>query len=222
MPVRLPFHQPQDQRGGELLALLSPHHQRIDDGLLRSLSDRRAPARRSQESQGSLPSRELVRIGSSFIRNPSAASAPTCHLAGIPSPRNPIRSGADPRQSGSRNRRCVPVASDCGIEFGSEIAGALRRDRVCLLLDGLAVRIHAAGRFASITYGITSALILSPLLWESTVRFQVLSPALAAAVTVAFVVLTIALAWRRDLQLIPWIATLASVITAHSRQILRN
>ena len=77
-----------------------------------------------------------------------------------------------------------------------------------------AVRIHAASRFASITYGITSTLILSPLLWESTVRFQVLSPAVAAAVTVAFVVLTIALAWRSDLQLIPWIATLSSVITA--------
>ncbi len=76
-----------------------------------------------------------------------------------------------------------------------------------------AVRIHAANRLAGVTYGITSVLILSPLLWESTVRFQVLSPALAAAVTVAFVVLTIALAWRRDLQLIPWIATLASVIT---------
>ena len=77
-----------------------------------------------------------------------------------------------------------------------------------------AVRIHAASRFASITYAVTSALILSPLLWESTVRFQVLSPAIAAAVTVGFVVLTIALAWRRDLQLIPWVATLASVITA--------
>jgi len=77
-----------------------------------------------------------------------------------------------------------------------------------------AVRIHATSRFASITYGVTSALILSPLLWESTVRFQVLSPAFAAAVTVAFVVLTIALAWRRDLQAIPWVATLASVITA--------
>jgi len=77
-----------------------------------------------------------------------------------------------------------------------------------------AVRIHSASRFASITYGITSALILSPMLWESTVRFQVLSPAIAAGVTVAFVVLTIALAWRRDLQLIPWVATLASVITA--------
>lgn len=77
-----------------------------------------------------------------------------------------------------------------------------------------AVHIHSASRFASITYGITSTLILSPLLWESTVRFQVLSPAVAAAVTVAFVVLTIALAWRGDLQVIPWIATLSSVITA--------
>jgi hypothetical protein len=77
-----------------------------------------------------------------------------------------------------------------------------------------AVRIYAASRFASTTYAVTSALILSPLLWESTVRFQVLSPAIAAAVTVAFVVLTIALAWRRNLQLIPWVATLASVITA--------
>jgi hypothetical protein len=77
-----------------------------------------------------------------------------------------------------------------------------------------AVRIHAANRFASVTYGITSALILSPLLWESTVRFQVLSPAFTAAVLVTFVVLALALSWRGNLQLIPWVATLATVITA--------
>jgi hypothetical protein len=77
-----------------------------------------------------------------------------------------------------------------------------------------AVRTHATSRFASITYGITSALILSPLLWESTVRFQVLPPAFTAMVLVAFVVLALALAWRRDLQVIPWVATLATVITA--------
>ena len=76
-----------------------------------------------------------------------------------------------------------------------------------------AVRIHA-DRFASVTYAITSALILSPLLWESTVRFQVLSPALAATVLVAFVTLSLVLSWRHDLQLIPWVATLASVVTA--------
>lgn len=77
-----------------------------------------------------------------------------------------------------------------------------------------AVRSHDSSHFASITYGITSALILSPLLWESTVRFQVISPASAGVVLVAFVVLTVALAWRRNLQLIPWIATLATVLTA--------
>jgi len=77
-----------------------------------------------------------------------------------------------------------------------------------------AVRTHTAHRFAGVTYGITSALILSPLLWESTVRFQVLPPAFTAVVLVAFVVLALALAWQRNLQVIPWIATLASVTTA--------
>jgi len=77
-----------------------------------------------------------------------------------------------------------------------------------------AVRVHSASRLASATYAVTSALILSPLLWESTVRFRVISPALAGALTVGFVVLAIAVAWRQDLQFIPWTATLASVITA--------
>ncbi|MGO9086354.1 MAG: hypothetical protein ACLQBK_14095 [Candidatus Sulfotelmatobacter sp.] len=77
-----------------------------------------------------------------------------------------------------------------------------------------AARMHATSRFASVTYGITSALILSPLLWESTVRFQVLSPAFAAVVLAAFLVLSFALAWRHNLQGIPWIAMLASVGTA--------
>ena len=77
-----------------------------------------------------------------------------------------------------------------------------------------AARTYTASRFASVTYGITSTLILSPLLWESTVRFQVLSPTFAAVVMVAFMVLSLALAWQRDLQVIPWLATLATVITA--------
>ena len=77
-----------------------------------------------------------------------------------------------------------------------------------------AVRVHRSSQFASAAYVVTSSLILSPLLWESTVRFRVLSPVVSAAVTVGFVVLAIALAWRRDLQLIPWVATLASIATA--------
>jgi len=80
----------------------------------------------------------------------------------------------------------------------------------------LAVRTHDASRFASVTYGITSALILVPLLWESTVSFRSISPTFTAVVLVAFVVLALALTltWQCNLQVIPGIATLATVITA--------
>ncbi|MFZ0420544.1 MAG: hypothetical protein WAM04_20750 [Candidatus Sulfotelmatobacter sp.] len=77
-----------------------------------------------------------------------------------------------------------------------------------------AVRTHATNHFASVTYAITAALILSPLLWESTVRFQILWPPFTAAVLVAFPVLAWALAWRENLQAIPWVMTVAAVATA--------
>jgi uncharacterized membrane protein YidH (DUF202 family) len=77
-----------------------------------------------------------------------------------------------------------------------------------------AVRTHAGNRLASVTYAITAALILSPLLWESTVRFQVLPPVFTAGVLVAFVVVGLALAWPQRLQAIPWITTVAAVVTA--------
>ena len=73
---------------------------------------------------------------------------------------------------------------------------------VAMLYAGMwlvwAARTHATNHFASVTYAITAALILSPLLWESTVRFQVLLPVFTAAVLVAFVVLALALAWRQE------------------------
>src|SRR5262252_3407567 len=77
----------------------------------------------------------------------------------------------------------------------------------------LASRFHKASHFASATYGVTSALILSPLLWESTVRFRVLSPAFAGVCLVGFVVLSLGMAWRENLQIIPWIATMSSLGT---------
>jgi len=76
------------------------------------------------------------------------------------------------------------------------------------------VRTHATNGLASITYAITAALILSPLLWESTVRFQILPPALTAAVLVAFFLLAQVLTWRQNLQVISWVATLAVVATS--------
>jgi len=77
-----------------------------------------------------------------------------------------------------------------------------------------AARTRATNRFASVAYAITSALILSPLLWESTVRFQVLPAVFTAVVLVTFIVLSLTLAWRQNLQVIPWVATVAVVVTA--------
>ncbi len=77
-----------------------------------------------------------------------------------------------------------------------------------------AVRARTSSRFASVTYAVTSAMILAPLLWESTVRFQTLSPTFTAVVLVGYVVLTLLLAARHDLELITWVATMASVATA--------
>lgn len=76
-----------------------------------------------------------------------------------------------------------------------------------------ASRIHDTDRFASGTYALTSVLILAPLLWESTVRFAVIPPAFAAVVLAGFVTLVLILSWRRQLEVLPWIATLAAVIT---------
>jgi len=75
-------------------------------------------------------------------------------------------------------------------------------------------RYHAKNGFASVTYGITSALILSPLLWESTVRFHILSTAFTGTVLVVFVGLALALSRRHGLQVISWVAMLAAVNTA--------
>lgn len=77
-----------------------------------------------------------------------------------------------------------------------------------------AARIPQGQQFASLAYAATSALILSPLLLESTVRFQELSPAISGAVLAAYVVLSLAISWRRNQQLIPWVAMLTCVITA--------
>lgn len=76
-----------------------------------------------------------------------------------------------------------------------------------------AVRVHRKDHFASATYGITATVILAPLLYESTVRFHLLSIPSTSAVLVAFVVLVLVLAWRANLQVLPWVATLASIAT---------
>jgi len=60
-------------------------------------------------------------------------------------------------------------------------------------------------------HALASILIAYPLLVESTARFGILEPGLAAFLLLAVTCLHGAVAWRRNLQPIIWLATLASL-----------
>ena len=77
-----------------------------------------------------------------------------------------------------------------------------------------AVRTHAANRFASITYGVTSATDSFSVAVGIHGSLPGAGSSFHRGRTGRFVVLALALSWQRDLQLIPWVATLAAVITA--------
>jgi hypothetical protein len=62
-----------------------------------------------------------------------------------------------------------------------------------------AARTSDEAVFAGTAYATTAAVILSPMLWELTLRFKVMSSAATAAMLVLFVAVSAGLAWRRRL-----------------------
>lgn len=76
-----------------------------------------------------------------------------------------------------------------------------------------AAHARAAPGFARVASAITAALILSPMVWELTMRFQILPARVTAAVLAGFVVLASALAWKRNLAAIVGVATLSAAVT---------
>jgi hypothetical protein len=77
-----------------------------------------------------------------------------------------------------------------------------------------AARLPAAAYFASTVYAITAALILAPMLWELTLRFDVLPTSATAGILGAFVIAAYALAWKRSLTSLVWVVNVTAVITA--------
>jgi hypothetical protein len=76
-----------------------------------------------------------------------------------------------------------------------------------------AARVPAEARFVSSVYATTAALIIAPMLWELTLRFEVLPTSATAAVLGVFVATAYALAWKRNLVSIIWVANVAAVFT---------
>ncbi|HEX6863587.1 MAG TPA: hypothetical protein VF414_12260, partial [Thermoanaerobaculia bacterium] len=79
----------------------------------------------------------------------------------------------------------------------------------------LADRHGARGAALSAEFhGATAVLIGLPLIWETTVRFQYLGPVTSGAVLSFFVTAAAAVAWRRRLHGLAWIAGIAVPVAA--------
>jgi hypothetical protein len=76
-------------------------------------------------------------------------------------------------------------------------------------------RNAAAGqRQSAVFHGFATAMIAYPLIWETTARFELLDATAAAAALLFFLLLGLAVAWRRELWEIAWTITLFTVATA--------
>jgi hypothetical protein len=79
---------------------------------------------------------------------------------------------------------------------------------------GLAAKTSSERRLDVTLRAVTSVLVLAPLIWEATVRFQAVSTWTAAAVLSCFTILGLVVSWRKNVTVIAWIALLAGVFTA--------
>ena len=77
-----------------------------------------------------------------------------------------------------------------------------------------AARAPVERRLSTTLYSLTSVLILSPLLWEATLRFHMITTWEASTILVAFTLIGLAVSWRRDLLVVATISTLAGLGTA--------
>ena len=77
-----------------------------------------------------------------------------------------------------------------------------------------AARTPAGRRAESAVYSLTAALVLAPLLWESTLRFRVFSTGTAAATLLLFTLFGFVISWHKRLLIVATIAALTGVLTA--------
>ncbi len=77
-----------------------------------------------------------------------------------------------------------------------------------------AARTPAAQRVETALHGLTSVLVLAPLLFEATSRFHAISTWTAGLLLLGFTVFGFAVSWRKDLLIVATFATLAGLGTS--------
>ncbi|MBW2543537.1 MAG: hypothetical protein JRF15_15750, partial [Deltaproteobacteria bacterium] len=72
----------------------------------------------------------------------------------------------------------------------------------------------ASLRLSATFHGVAASLIAFPLIWETTLRFELFSPIAAAVALVGFVALGLAVTWRRELRTLAWIIILFNLVAS--------
>ena len=77
-----------------------------------------------------------------------------------------------------------------------------------------AARTPPGRRVETALHGLTSVLVLSPLLFEATARFHAISTWTAGAILLTFTLFGLAVSWRKDLLIVATFATVAGLGTS--------
>lgn len=77
-----------------------------------------------------------------------------------------------------------------------------------------AARTPAGRGLEAAFHSVTAAMVLSPLLWEATLRFHAVTPGTAGGILLLFTVFGLAVSWRKNLLVVAKIALLAGLGTA--------
>lgn len=78
----------------------------------------------------------------------------------------------------------------------------------------LVAAVRAQTRTSSIVNASTAVAILTPLLWETTVRFHALPDWIAALVIIAFIAFAFTISWGKNLEVIALIGALSAIAMA--------
>jgi hypothetical protein len=93
-------------------------------------------------------------------------------------------------------------------------AGVAAGIAYALVWLGWAARSVPGERLKTALNSLTAVLVLCPLLWEATIRFQAIGPGATAAILLVFAVFGMAISWRKNLLIVSTFATLAALGTS--------
>jgi Predicted membrane protein (DUF2339) len=178
------------------------------DALVEEVRDLRTRVARMEMAMGMAAHAEpLVRAASVSERSPAPVAPPS--LLDSPTSLLPVLGRALLGLAGAFLLRALTEAGTFSPRMGVAIGLVY-----AMLWLVWAARTPAARRLEAALHGLTSVLVLSPLVFEATTTFHAISTWTAGALLLAFTLFGLAVSWRKDLLIVATFATLAGLGTS--------